>query len=543
MKKNSLGTKVGILISLSLACSMVQAWTVALSNEYGTYQYDETSISGPDNDRKIHTKVNFNKERPDKLKSMLVYYSIDCSGNTSIRELMKGYTEYGLTGDEKVYPMTAQKREEIKPELVSKAYYDIVCSKDISKSTESTKNNVDKSIFYRKIPVITASQANTPGDAYYSIPLQFYNPKLGNYRQACQFEFNTAGKASGAYQINFPYEFGVSVNSLTVDDMKIDWDNKETLGSVLVTKLLTNLPVCIVSGDIYLSEIYASGWKQLEDKLNNLRSGSSQCLRSGMNFKKMPYYLNKQDAEVKYPSIFHPVAQNVISECEKIINQDLKTNYQCTVGEDKRATKCEEGWYENRNGQFFKLSSYKDLIEAKLGNRQISVMGFETKQANDEYKNLVAQREAEAAKKAEEAEKYRQWLESPEGKKHLAEEAANAKKAEQERIKAENAEKLRLSKLGLPKFKVSQKREWDNGWEKWVSRVVIQSLDGDVVINKIIVNRGNCRVNFLTTEQGFAVRLPRGLKFGESLKVDVDRCDLLETSVETNRGNLSFTFN
>ena len=309
----------------------------------------------------------------------------------------------------------------------------------------------------RKIPLITSNYTNNTDEIFYTIPLQFYNPKLGNFREACQFEFNVAGKSSGAYQFKYPYEFGISVNSSVVDDMKIDWDSKESVGSVLLTKLITNLPVCIVSGDIYLSEIYASGWKQIEDKLNNVSSGSSQCLKFGMNFKQMPYYLSKQATEVKYPSIFHPIAKNVISECEKIVNREFKRNFECTVGDAKRSTKCDEGWYESRNGQFYKLSTYKELIEAKLGNRQVSVMGAETIQANAEYKALVAQQEAEKAKKVEEAEKYKKWLETPEGKKYLTEQRI----AEEARAKQEQAQKIKAEKASILEKAEKEKMKQD----------------------------------------------------------------------------------
>jgi hypothetical protein len=117
-----------VLVWMGATDLMAQAWTDVLSNDYGRYQFDPFSVVGPNNDRKIITRVNFLKERPDKFKSMVVHYSIDCTNNTSLRELIKGYSESNLSGIETNVPINLQKREEIKPNLLTSHYSGVVCS-------------------------------------------------------------------------------------------------------------------------------------------------------------------------------------------------------------------------------------------------------------------------------------------------------------------------------------------------------------------------------------------------------------------------------
>ena len=57
-----------------------------------------------------------------------------------------------------------------------------------------------------------------------------------------------------------------------------------------------------------------------------------------------------------------------------------------------------------------------------------------------------------------------------------------------------------------------------------------------MTITKLIVNKGNC--NFLDT-RGFPILL----KFGEFVEYMVDRCAVLEVTVETETGSQTFNWN
>lgn len=72
--------------------------------------------------------------------------------------------------------------------------------------------------------------------------------------------------------------------------------------------------------------------------------------------------------------------------------------------------------------------------------------------------------------------------------------------------------------------------------------VKIKSLENDIAINNVIVNRGNCRIenkNFLT---GRPI-LPKKLKFGQTISISFSGpCEALEVEVFTNIGSLKNTY-
>lgn len=98
------------------------------------------------------------------------------------------------------------------------------------------------------------------------------------------------------------------------------------------------------------------------------------------------------------------------------------------------------------------------------------------------YIPLVYCQQALKEEKKEEAEEARQkYLESPEGKKYLAEEAAKEKKAEEERLKSEAAEKLKSDKKNAEekakKEKIRQQCEKMNAWASDSREIISGSLN------------------------------------------------------------------
>ena len=70
----------------------------------------------------------------------------------------------------------------------------------------------------------------------------------------------------------------------------------------------------------------------------------------------------------------------------------------------------------------------------------------------------------------------------------------------------------------------------------------IQSLENDLIVTNIELNRGNCQPNPF-----FNAPLPHSLKYGQTDAVilyppDSNLCDLLETKITTNKGESTFKF-
>jgi hypothetical protein len=71
--------------------------------------------------------------------------------------------------------------------------------------------------------------------------------------------------------------------------------------------------------------------------------------------------------------------------------------------------------------------------------------------------------------------------------------------------------------------------------------IEITSRVESTTIKKVIVNRGNCRINDLATWSASNPELPRTLKFGQSLKIVVENCEPIEVQVNADEDNF-FTY-
>ena len=71
--------------------------------------------------------------------------------------------------------------------------------------------------------------------------------------------------------------------------------------------------------------------------------------------------------------------------------------------------------------------------------------------------------------------------------------------------------------------------------------IKITSRVDSTTIKKVIVNRGNCRINDLATWSVSNPELPRTLKFGQSLKIVVGNCKPIEVQINTDEDNF-FTY-
>jgi len=71
--------------------------------------------------------------------------------------------------------------------------------------------------------------------------------------------------------------------------------------------------------------------------------------------------------------------------------------------------------------------------------------------------------------------------------------------------------------------------------------IKITSRVDSTTIKKVIVNRGNCRINDLATWSASNPELPRTLKLGQFLKIVVENCEPIEVQVNADEDNF-FTY-
>lgn len=305
-----------------------------------------------------------------------------------------------------------------------------------------------QSTFDRPLPEVKTYEGGNKDTLLYFIPLTFYNLRLQNSSLPCNLEVNFDGKLYNKYKLSPPYDFGFTISKNLTSDIKFEWDGEGFSGNFLGN--LTGQQICNSKGDVYTSELFAYEWRALERKFNKIKPDSALCLSTGMAFKGLPYYTSRQLDRVKYPSIHNAVSLEVISACESIMNAVPKINYECTVGDSARKTRCDDEWVEITGGSYRKLDGYKGILELKLSGKNISLVGFENMQGRAEYSNMLAYQEKERLKKIEQDRKdqeYKIWFQSPEGKKYFALEEAKEKKAEEERVKAETLKKIESEKL------------------------------------------------------------------------------------------------
>jgi hypothetical protein len=108
--------------------------------------------------------------------------------------------------------------------------------------------------------------------------------------------------------------------------------------------------------------------------------------------------------------------------------------------------------------------------------------------------------------------------------------------------KQKNKEKKSLEKMPL-KITISSRQ---NNFYKSIiiSEIHITSLTDSIIIEDIIVNRNNCKVNrnlcFDTKAKvssfEFIPCFPKKIKFGEVFNISVKNCDVIEIKIITNKG-------
>ena len=92
-------------------------------------------------------------------------------------------------------------------------------------------------------------------------------------------------------------------------------------------------------------------------------------------------------------------------------------------------------------------------------------------------------------------------------------------------------------------IKVYKRREWVEGWSKYVTFLNIQSVTDQITISQVVLNRGRCQFYWVLTNRGGA-KVPVQAQFGDIVRIDLDspQCDLIEAEVTTNLGKTSYSF-
>jgi flagellar biosynthesis GTPase FlhF len=246
------------------------------------------------------------------------------------------------------------------------------------------------------------------------------------------------------------------------EDRKISWE-ADTFVDRYHPNYAYNHQVCQSTGSIWQSQLIGWLWQEIE----RWEAPVVSCLKSGLNYKKITYYKEKQnDPSVKYFSPYHPIFNEINTACGDItIRATLKKDYKCTLNNNIGQSLCEDKLSVVRNGRSYALT-VSDAIVAKLNREEVVILGWES----DKGKAERISKEQELKRKAEEEENRRQWLLTAEGKKYLAEEAAKAKKAEEERAKQEAIKKAESDKLQAEeKAKKAKMRQQCERMKSWAS--------------------------------------------------------------------------
>lgn len=435
-----------IAIFLFVENASAQSWISLKKEDSQEFFYDSASIKGTKYQRKITIKKNIFANGIQGIKSSIFESSINCDYGTLIYESIKTYSQLDLTGNEQIVAQSANSVK-IKPNTTGQLIYSKACVEN--NNFAESKDQSDLRLM-RNIPKVEVREISESEVAYF-IPLEFYNTVVPNQNAGlCDLRIVVNGKPFQTVQLGMPLKLQIPVNINDVSDANISWENQTPISGGRYN--------CVGQGDIFLSELRADEWRTLEEEFESKQPQGATCLLQGMNFKKLPYFRATILKEgISYPSVHNSVAKEVVSACRKIISQNIRKNYECRFGAEKRVTKCNDDWYELKSNQYFKVADSRYLIEGILSGKTIEVRSTETPQANADYKAYVAQQEAEKqkrleeeaqkrAKKAEDEEKRRIWLASSEGQNWIAQQEAQARREEEASQKLAAEENLRIAR-------------------------------------------------------------------------------------------------
>lgn len=193
---------------------------------------------------------------------------------------------------------------------------------------------------------------------------------------------------------------------------------------------------CDYKAEFTLNELISEQWiNQYPD------AKFRQCIDNGLELVGdggVVSYRNGYTNERKklLSSFEDEVSQKIIWACQMVTSIKLETNLECTLSNGSKKSLCEQD-YASSNDLGRRLS-FKEAVRSALNGNNIVAGVWES----DAGKSQRLEKEAKIKEQQEKEEARRKWLESPEGKKYLAEEAAKARKEEQEREREEASKKV-----------------------------------------------------------------------------------------------------
>lgn len=94
---------------------------------------------------------------------------------------------------------------------------------------------------------------------------------------------------------------------------------------------------------------------------------------------------------------------------------------------------------------------------------------------------------------------------------------------------------------GESPIKINVERAYNQAYHYYYPKIIITSLKDNLVVNQVLVNKGNCQ--FPEFDLGIENNtiatikvVPRKLKYGESMEIRLQKCNILKIDVDTNYG-------
>jgi len=205
---------------------------------------------------------------------------------------------------------------------------------------------------------------------------------------------------------------------------------------------------CQSSYEFTLNAVIRDRWIQVIESFpkDGQLERFKKCLPIGSSAFNEKFDLNAEIPEL----IINPLSQNgkkVISGCRSIAElKELASVQNCLLKIDSKkvASQCDEAYFSN-NLPNVKLT-FESASEAAVLGQKIEISLFENELAQQQRfinENKKRERDAEEALMQEQRQR---WLETPAGKKYLADEEAKRKKTEEARMRAEAEERLKFEK-------------------------------------------------------------------------------------------------
>lgn len=209
-----------------------------------------------------------------------------------------------------------------------------------------------------------------------------------------------------------------------------------------------NAPACDVKLVLTLNEIIKSEWERVSAQATG-SINSTSCLEIGLNYLGIkPFEDLHSDSLIMTPS--HPKAQKMLGVCTKMAKVELRKNFDCELSSGIK-TRCDEAFHSRTDPQ--KKLSVEEALVVQFSGEEVQRGIWETEKAAtsrlakaDEERAIQEARKRAAEEREVLAEKRRQWLETPEGKKHLEAEALKAKRAAEEKAQVDSRERARIAK-------------------------------------------------------------------------------------------------